>query len=268
MSGQGRRSIGGLVLLGLLAGQVAEAAASVLILRSIGPSAPRYPVGRRIPDDAALTLRPGDSIVILGPAGTRNFRGPGLFRPNGPPAFAQTRLAQGETRLGRGETGATRGGEQVTPYTRRSTGAVRGSGPPQLIRPMDPWQYDVSQSGTACVIAGRQLTLWRPSTEQAIQVSLTLPSGETRTLAWPAQQRTLTLPADLPLEHGSRYQIGITGGAAPTRIQIATTPAPPATAEATAELLLTNHCRGQLDAFIASSEDPQDREQVSAPPAR
>jgi hypothetical protein len=259
MTRQGRRSIGGLVLLGLLGGQISEAAASVLILRSVGPSAPRYPVGRRISDDATLTLRPGDAVVILGLTGTRHFRGPGLFRPNGPPVFVQARLA-------RGETGAVRGAEQVTPYRRRQTGAVRGDGRPLAI-PTDPWQYDVSQSGTACVIADRQLTLWRPSAERALQLSLTLPSGEVRTIAWPAQQQTLTLPGDLRLEDGARYQLTWTGGTSPTGMMVATIPAP-ATPEATAEQLLTHRCRGQLDAFIASSEDPQDREQGSAPPAR
>jgi hypothetical protein len=70
------------LILSLIGGELAHAAAELLVLRSVGPSARRYPAGQRLPDDAAFVLRPGDSVTVLARAGTRIFRGPA---PTGSP---------------------------------------------------------------------------------------------------------------------------------------------------------------------------------------
>lgn len=55
------------------------ASADVMIVKSSGPSALRYPVGMKLPNDYRLTLKPTDRVVILERDGTRTFGGPGSF---------------------------------------------------------------------------------------------------------------------------------------------------------------------------------------------
>lgn len=69
------------IALGALA---AAAAADVLVVGSTGRAAGRYPVGLRLPDNEPIHLRQNDSVTLLGPGGTRVFRGPGGFRPSDP----------------------------------------------------------------------------------------------------------------------------------------------------------------------------------------
>ena len=55
------------------------AAANVLVVRSTNPS---YRAGQSLPDNARITLRDGDQVMILASGGTRTFRGPGTYSPN------------------------------------------------------------------------------------------------------------------------------------------------------------------------------------------
>ena len=69
-------------LAALLAAGATAAAANVLVVRSSGPSAASYKAGRSLPDNARITLRQGDTVVVLTGGGTRTFRGPGTFSPS------------------------------------------------------------------------------------------------------------------------------------------------------------------------------------------
>ncbi|MFP5456875.1 MAG: hypothetical protein ACLGHK_15450 [Alphaproteobacteria bacterium] len=55
------------------------AAAAPLVVRSSGPSAKAYPAGKALADNAKLTLKAGDTIVLLDGKGTRTLSGPGTF---------------------------------------------------------------------------------------------------------------------------------------------------------------------------------------------
>src|SRR3546814_5129296 len=85
----------------------AAAAAEGLVVRASGPSAKSYPAGRKLADDARITLQANDSLVLLDNRGTRTLRGPGIFTPSGP-AQANSRsalasVATGSTRRRSGE---------------------------------------------------------------------------------------------------------------------------------------------------------------------
>lgn len=69
-----RRWIG---LLGLALFVPSESAdAQGLVIRSSGPSAKEYPVGRMLPDGFGFVLRAGDRLTLLEKASTRVFKGP------------------------------------------------------------------------------------------------------------------------------------------------------------------------------------------------
>lgn len=223
-------------ILAFAAGELSYAAAQVLILRSVGPSARTYPAGQRVPDNATFTLRPGDSVVVLAGGGTRTFRGPGTFSATGP----------------------VRAGGTAQRQVRRQTGAVRGAGDAVVTRPSDVWHVDVSQSGRACIPAGGRPTLWRPNSERTVQLTITPQAGTAQTVSWNQGQATLDWPAAVPIVDGASYQLNWTGASSPVRLTARTlTGVPAGNVEAVATALVENQCRGQLDVLIATTERPE-----------
>jgi hypothetical protein len=226
----------------IAAGEISYAAAQVLVLRAVGPTAQRqYRPGQRLPDSARFTLRAGDSVVVLTRRGTRTFRGPGTFAATGPLR--------------------PRGSYAGRPARRVGTGAVRAvDGSTAVTRPENIWQYNIRESGRACVVQGMQPVLWRPSAAQSVQLTITPTAGQPRTVEWGAGQLTLNWPSDLPIADGASYQLSWPGGR-PVRLTIEVVP--PVAAdnnEALATTFLENQCRGQLDVLIATRSDPEEIE--------
>lgn len=221
-------------VLAMLGGEVSYLAAEVLVLRSVGPSARRYAAGQRLPDNATFSLRPGDTVVVLSSAGTRTLRGPGTCNASG--AGCTGRLAAGQVRVG---TGATRGPGDV----------------PAVPHPDNVWHVNVTQSGRACVTAGGSPTLWRPSAERTVQLTITPQTGAAQTVTWAQGQTTLVWPASVPIVDGGSYQLSWTGGASPTRLTAKSVrPVAAGDTAALATALLDNQCRGQLDTLIAAND--------------
>lgn len=227
-------------VLAIAAGEISAAAAEVLILRSAGPSARNYPAGRRVADNSSFTLRPGDTVVILANGTTRTFRGPGSYSALGP-------VRRGPQMAGGGNV-------------RRQTGAVRGDDPVgPIARPTDIWQFDVSQSGRACVLAGQRPVLWRPQSDRAVRLTITPQSGAAQTVNWAAGQATLDWPASLPVVDGASYQLNWSGAPNPIRVTTRTlTGLQIGNVDAVASAFLDNNCRSQLDALIAARAAPDE----------
>ena len=55
-----------------------------VVVKSSGPSAATYPVGRKLSDSSTITLRAGDSVTVLTDSGTRVITGP-VFDPDSDP---------------------------------------------------------------------------------------------------------------------------------------------------------------------------------------
>src|SRR3954453_23963440 len=81
------------------------AVASVVVVRSLGPSAKAYPIGKTLPENAKISLQGGDVVTVLGPRSAQTLRGPGSF------AAGQVALASAAS--ARGRFGALRTGEIV-----------------------------------------------------------------------------------------------------------------------------------------------------------
>jgi len=221
-----------LVVAALLAGGVAaSAAANVLVVRSSGPSAKSYPAGRSLPDNARITLRDGDTLVVLDSRGTRTFRGAGTY------SAAATTTAGVRTTQNDGR--------------RARVGAVRSAG----IVPASPatiWQVDVSQSGNMCVTNAGNLMLWRPDAAQASTLTIAGPGGS-RTVQWPAGRATVAWPNDLTIASGGEYALSQPGVAVPSRITFRTLANAPADMQGVAQALLAAGCQEQLDLLVDSA---------------
>jgi len=227
-------ALGRAALAVLLAAAATSAAANILVVRSSGPSARAYPAGRSLPDNARITLRPSDTLVVLTAAGTRTLRGPGTFSP-GTAARAGTRtVAAADGRRAR-------------------VGAVRNAG----IVPRGPtiWHVDITQGGTFCLASASNVMLWRPDASVPVTLSVTPPGGSPRDVQWPAGQATLAWPSAVPIVNGGAYIFRQPGVAVPTQITLRTLQSAPADLAAVAQALIENGCQDQLDLLIETQPE-------------
>lgn len=215
------------------------AAANILVVRSSGPSAKAYPAGRSLPVNARVTLRQGDTIVLLDGRGTRTLRGPGTFAAG---AAAQVGNRSALTVNNNGRVGRI--------------GASRGT--PDGVRSPSIWHVDVSQSATVCVADPRSVILWRPNATQTVELSIarSLTAAAARRFTWTAGQTTLAWPADLAIEQGAEYRLSVAGVAVPTRLKFRILPNVPAGIDAQAQAFIQNECQAQLDVLIETVQLP------------
>ena len=218
------------------------ASANILVVRSSGPSAGAYPPGRSLPDSTRITLRQGDTLVLLGGRGTRQLTGPGTFTAGG--------AAQGATRSQMASNAAA---------GRARLGASRQD--PDGARVPTFWHADVSQSSNVCVTNPEHVLLWRPAASQAVTLTIAPASGgEARTVAWPAGQAELPWPAGVPLVNDAQYRVSISGVPVPARLRFRVLPSVPSGLEAIAVAFIENECEAQLNELIAISVPPEPAE--------
>lgn len=232
--------------IGIAAGMAVAggAQAQSIVVKSSGPSAPGYPIGKKLPANAKVTLRPGDKLTVLDKAGTRVLSGPGSYTLDGSVARdtgAATRIA--------GAVGGT------APRTR--TGAVRGanSGAPRVIHsgPDSVWYLDVSKGGTICVADPAQLVLWRPSPGSEATARIAPISGKAVDLTWAKGNPLKLWPDKLPIAEGARYTISVAGGAA-VPVTLRLVGAAPSGDLAIAGLLADKGCTAQLQVFADAAQ--------------
>src|SRR3954469_15490833 len=134
------------------------AVASVVVVRSLGPSAKSYPPGKTLPESAKITLQGGDVVTVLGPASAQTLRGPGNFDAK------QVALASAAGQRGR-------------------FGALRAA---EVAHNPSIWDIDASQGGKICVTDASKLQLWRADSETAATVQIHSADGTTQELNWAA----------------------------------------------------------------------------------
>ena len=215
------------VTAGVLIALSGPAVSKALVVRSAGPSAKAYPPGKALPDSAKISLKPGDSLTILGPGSKRTFRGPGTFATAS--GDAQTMTASKRARFGAMRTG-------------------------DLALNPSPWNLDVTQSGTVCVSASG-LQMWRPNSEEAAQLSISLGDDPGTTVAWPAGKSTLAWPSTIKIADGAEYQLALAGGATSERVRIAVMSAVPEGLTDAAQALISRGCQNQLNVLLDGIED-------------
>lgn len=224
----------------ILASIAGSASAAVLVVRASGPSAKSFPAGKALADNARISLKANDSLVLLDSRGTRTLRGPGVFTPGGP-AVANTRSAIGTAAVS-------------TSNRRARIGAVRSVGMTTARSP-SIWHVDVSKSTNFCVADPAKVTLWRADGTKAAALTVTGADGKAETLAWAEGSTTLIWPADLTISEGSRYTLNWPGAAAPTALTFRTL-AKPGGIEDMAASLIQKGCQAQLDLLIETVRQP------------
>jgi hypothetical protein len=201
------------------------AVASVVVVKSLGPSSKAYPPGKTLPESAKITLQGGDVVTVLGPAAAQTLRGPGNF------AAGQMTLASAESKRGR-------------------FGALRAS---DIVKNPSIWDIDVTQSGKMCVTNASKVQLWRPESESAVKISIRSSDGKSQDLDWAAGKASATWPTALPVASGAEYQIEWPETGDKSSVTFVTVPDTAADIVGTAQVLIENGCQHQLDLLVQSA---------------
>ena len=228
----------------LVPGIAPGAAQAAIVVASAGPSAGAYPVGKKLDDTSAVTLRAGDSVTILDSRGTRVLKGAGTFAvsagSNAPPKASTFAVLTMQRSAQRVRTGAVRAGKGSTP-------------------PASPnlWFVDVASSGKRCLVAGQPVRLWRLGTDVAATYTVAPAAGGAGVpVAFPAG--AMVAPwnvTSLPVADGGKYTVSL-GGKPVSAIEFAVLPNQPADAEAMAATLIDKGCTAQLALLSTTLAQP------------
>lgn len=197
------------------------AIASVVVVKSLGPSSKAYPPGKTMPESAKITLQGGDVVTVLGPAAAQTLRGPGNF------AAGQMNLASATIK--RGRFGALRASEVATN--------------PSI------WDLDVTQSGKVCVTNASKVQLWRPESETDVKINIRSADGKSQEVDWAAGKASMLWPASLPITPGAEYSIEWPDTGDKSKMTFATVKDSPDLVGA-AQSLIENGCQHQLDLLV------------------
>lgn len=192
------RTLAAVAMMALSLGWSVAAHAQAVVIRSTGPSAAAYPMGRKLPAGAAVSLKAGDQVTVIDQAGSRVLSGPGAFRIDS----AVNRDAAGGANTALAALVA-RGG------ARTRTGAVRGDldVPTEAVRPDNVWYVDVSRGGTVCIADPAQVVLWRPNRAETGNGTLYGPDNTPTEVTFRASSAIKLWPvATLPVVDGQTYR--------------------------------------------------------------
>lgn len=221
-----------------------SAAASVLVVRSTGPSAKIYAMGKALPDNSKITLKANDSVTLLNSRGTRTLRGPGTFDVSVSSGGSTSALAalSGST-ASRRRVGATRGGDATRGAP---TGATAGR---------NIWQADISRSGNVCMVDPADAGLYRSDADTAAVIAIRdTTSGQSANVEFAAGQRNASWPDSLAMVAGHQYQIA--NGKQKVTLTARSMGVIPAGMEGLAQRLIVNGCDAQLDVLVDTLTPP------------
>lgn len=204
-----------------------------VVVKSSGPSAGTYPVGKKLDDDSTITLRAGDSVTVLTDSGTRVISGAGTHRVGARGASKRTAFAM----LTRQSSGA-----------RVRTGAVRGTGPGEASNP-NLWNVDTSRPGKVCLPPADTITFWRPTVDgNETWVLGSAVSDFHVHVMFDEGAATATLSAeDLPLAQSRLYDLSGPAGGSKQRMEFVALDSAPDDPEALAIALAEKGCATQLE---------------------
>ena len=198
------------------------AVASVVVVKSLGPSSKAYPPGRTLSESAKITLQGGDIVTVLGPASAQTLRGPGNFDAK------QVTLASAAAKRGR-------------------FGALRAA---EVAHNPSIWDIDVSQSGKICISDPAKVQLWRPESDAAATVQMRSADGMSSELSWAAGKALTAWPSALPIKNGAEYRVEWPDTGESSSLAVVTVKSPPTDLVGAAQVLIENGCQAQLDLLV------------------
>jgi len=205
-----------------------------VVIKSSGPSASAFPVGKKLDDRGRITLKAGDSVTVLSSGRTRVISGAGVHR-----------VAQRGT--SRRSTFATLTRQRSNARVR--TGATRGLVMGAAATHASLWDVDVSKSGTMCAVDFDEIRLWRPAYDAASTYVVASGTNPEHVHVSFEQGKAITLwdSARMPLSDGASYNISADDSAEAVTVSFAKLTAMPTNPEDMATALIEKGCTGQLE---------------------
>jgi len=200
------------------------AMASVVVVKSLGPSSKAYPPGKTLPESAKISLQGGDVVTVLGPGSAATLRGPGSFAAG---AVAMNNVAS------RGRFGALRAAE--------------------IAKNPSIWDIDVTQSGKMCITSTSKVQLWRPEADSAVTIKIRSEDGRSQELNWAAGSASAVWPATMPIKSGGQYQLEWPDTGDKSSVTFVAVPNTPPDLVGAAQVLIQNGCQHQLDLLVESA---------------
>lgn len=241
---QTRTLLVGVLAIGSVCGALLTMAAhaATIVVRSNGPSASAFPVGKSLPSGAAIVLKAGDVVTVLDAGGTRVLRGPGKVSVSGAGQATVNGIAVliADTGARQSRTGATRGSNAAAPH------------------PTNIWYVDVARGGNFCVGNVKALALWRAQSDRATSVTVEPTEGARVVIEFRPGQALVAWPLGaLSVSDGSRFRISevAPGHADPVSVTITARllPSSPNSLDAVAQALLERGCATQVDTLVAAT---------------
>ena len=239
-----RSLFGGLVIAGLAAALCpAPALAGSIVVRSNGPSAGAYPPGKTLDPAATISLKQGDSVVVLDSTGTHVLNGPGVVKVSGNSTASATGISAllANTGARQSRTGATRS-------------AIGGGAP----HPTNVWYVDSSRAGLVCIADPGKVAVWRPMGDTPGDLKITrVGDGKSATVSFGQGQTVHAWPDELAVADGASYTLEGAGLASPSTVKAKNLDSVPDSLDATAQVLLAKGCANQVDLLITATRvDP------------
>lgn len=233
----------GLAGLGLAATLAfAAQAQAATIVASRGPSASKFPVGRKLASDAKITLVDGDMVTLLDERGTRVLAKPGTFTVGQSSSDSRQSVFVALV--------------QDRATVRVRTGSVRNGPNGEPPRSPNLWYVDVSRPGTYCLSDPAHLRLWRPAMGEAATLTIKGPKGSGQVIFG---KDDMVAPWDtsvVPVVAGADYAL-FGNGEAMGKFSFKLIDAVPQDMEATAALLIDKGCSEQLDLLTSTLRLPE-----------
>jgi len=201
------------------------AVATVVVVKSLGPSAKAYPPGKTLPESAKISLQGGDVVTVLGPGSAATLRGPG--------SFAAGQVAMNSAATSRGRFGALRAAE--------------------IAKNPSIWDIDVTQSGKMCITSTSKVQLWRPEADSAVTIKIRSDDGRSQELNWAAGSASAVWPAAMPIKSGGQYQLEWPETGDKSSVTFVAVPNTPPDLVGAAQVLIENGCQHQLDLLVESA---------------
>jgi len=235
----GKAALGAILLVGVSGAALAQN----MVVRSTGPSAKSYPAGKKLANNAKLTLKKLDRVTVLGKGGTRVLKGPGTF------SLGQTARTKSSSSTRLASFINNRGS------SRARTGAVRSAGVTAApASPKNPnlWYLDVTKGGKFCVANAKALVLWRPDYTGSATASIVEPgNGAVTEVAWRKGNPLKSWPkAEAPITDGASYRLIGSNVEKSVEINFVMLSEAPQNLDEAATVLIANGCQSQLDLLV------------------
>ncbi|TZG24620.1 hypothetical protein [Sphingomonas montanisoli] len=224
----------------VLAATLSSAAiAAPLVVRSAGPSAKSYPVGKAVAGDK-IVLKAGDTVVLLDGKSTRTLSGPGTFNA------VETKTAAAGSTLGALMAG---GGEK-----RARIGAVRSVKGDDGTKNPSVWYVDMNRSSSMCVIDPANVTIWRKDATAEALVTVTAANGASSPIKFGPGQAKAAWPTAVPITDGGAYKISWDGAKAPTNLKFSVIAPPSNDPQVMVTTFKKAGCDAQLNQVTQTAE--------------